>query len=142
MKYKIIERDGLKGIADEQDNIIIPCIYSYIKMNFFEETELIEVKDKNNLWGVINIKNEILIPCIYYNILINNIEKEILIEVRDKNGLYGVINIKNEILISFKYEFITIYDKIIRCYLGNYRPTHYFIKNNKILIYNKKIYAV
>ena len=134
-KYETIRKDGLSGIADEHDNIIIPCIYNMI-LSYNEEC--IEVKDKNDLWGLINIKNEVIIPCKYKSIFIDTFNKETLIMVQDKNDLWGIFNTKNEILIPCKYKDIIIYNKIIRCYLGNYRITHYFIKNNKILIYNKK----
>ena len=144
MQYEVIVKDGLEGVADKQNNIIIPCKYEVIFLDSFEKTELIEVKDKNYLSGIINIKDEIIIPCIYKQIILCYFkESNNSILYVNKNNLYGIINIKNEIIIPFKYINIIIYNNIFKCFFNNNEYTYYFIKNNKFLLYNKdKIYAI
>ena len=112
MQYKIIRKGGLEGIADEQDNIIIPCIYKKIWLQYFKENKLFRALNKNNLSGIINIKNETIIPFKYEEIIFIN---------------------KNPELIRVDNDEITEYPKY----------SYYFIKNDKILLYNKdKIYAI
>ena len=113
MQYKRIIKDGLEGIADEQDNIIIPCIYKKIWLQHFKENGLFEVINKNNLSRIINIKNEIIIPLKY---------EEIVFDYK-------------------KTELIRVYNSAILTEHPKY--SYYFIKNDKIILYNKKkIYAV
>ena len=150
MNYKIIEKDGSKGIADKYDNIIIPYEYKYINLSYFEKNELIIVC-KDYLWGLINIKGEIIIPYKYRYISLYYFKENGLIEVINKNNLYGIINIKNEVIIPCKYkEIVFDYKKPELIRVDNsailteyFKFSYYFIKNDKIILYNKKkIYGI
>ena len=142
MQYKLIKREGLEGVVDEHDNIIIPCIYNYIDLNYnclkSFTIAFLRVKNKDNLYGIINTKNEVIIPCIYYFVHMYDFKEFGLICIKNKGGLCGLINIKNEIIIPCRYYDIDVGPNFIIARDLFYRRHYYKINSkHKLLLYNK-----
>ncbi len=64
--YKVVEREGKKGLEDSLGNLLIPCVYDGIT-NLKEKPGLVIVK-KTGKYGVVSVDNKVIIPVIYSDV--------------------------------------------------------------------------
>lgn len=101
---KVRNSDGLKGVINKNNELLIPCKYKHIEYFFNKlKQSFVLVKNLEDKWGCLNKKGEEIIPCEYYQIF----EFWGLIWVEDFSGKCGLINKKGKIIIPCEYKDFT-----------------------------------
>lgn len=95
----IVQKNGLRGIVDLNEKVIIPIQYDEIS-NWVEYGPDEHFVTKNNKKGLISREGKIVIPAAYDEIRVDNSK---LIRVKN-NGLYGTIDWNNTIVHPIKYQ--------------------------------------
>ena len=134
--YEIIELDGKKGIADDEENIVVPCEYDEIEelndcadrsdyesvdnciyIEYQEESCFSRVR-KGSLWGFLKEDEdgapEFAVPCILdydeveYPFESDDDEYYYFMRVR-KGSFLGIVNDRGEEIVPCRYDSISIY---------------------------------
>ncbi|MEB8345782.1 WG repeat-containing protein [Flavobacteriaceae bacterium KMM 6898] len=95
----IVKRNGLFGVIDINENIIIPIEFDSIS-NWVEYGPDAHFVVKNGKHGLINREGKEIIPPVYDEIIVDNPK---LIKV-ENSGLFGTVNWKNIIVHPIEYE--------------------------------------
>jgi len=113
----IVKMSNKSGIMNKNLELIVPCIYESILLNYYSNCDYFRVK-YGNKWGVISVNNDEVIPIIYeFNPLqfgIENVDFKRyqgiiyngIIWPFQKDGKWGLVNNINEIIIPFTYDHI------------------------------------
>lgn len=104
-RYHIVAVNRKYGVADKQNNIIIPLKNKLILPSY---NQMFIVKDMKNRFGVLNSQNREVLPFEYDSIVPFKGLKGAF--VCNKKGKSGVVNMANKVVIPFKYEKI-VYSK-------------------------------
>ena len=95
----IVQQDGLYGVIDLNQQIIIPVEFDYISnwVEYGPEAHFVEKEGKH---GLIDRDGKIIVPPLYDEIKVDNSE---IIRVKNE-GLYGTVNWSHEIIHPMKYD--------------------------------------
>lgn len=128
-----ISKYGLFGVIDENDAIILPCIYQIILpigktpvqydpgVLCFGEEGYAAVKLVGK-WGVVDRFNKLVLPCIYDKVLSYS---EGIFNVI-KNGFCESINERGKTVVDFRYtQILPFTDGYAICYIATKRYPNY-----------------
>lgn len=93
----IVKESDYYGVIDKSGKQMIPFIYKEI---YFNDDDLLRVKDTSNKYGFVDRKGNPVIPCIYNTAYTFS---EGLSLVRDASDLYGFIDKKGKQVIPCNY---------------------------------------
>jgi hypothetical protein len=106
-EYKIVEIENLKGLADQQGDLVIPAVYEDLG---WSNQQIDPVSDvigyrKNGLWGLLNLRNEkVLEP--EYTELYPCTDNTFIGSKKPPGGSnfrYGTLNNRGKVLLDFEY---------------------------------------
>jgi len=103
-----IFRDGIYGVIDLEENILLPFEYDDIDC-YTEKGKAFFVVEKCGKFGVVNLKEEVILPFEYRELTVCGEEKKWLIA--DKDGVNVVIDIKGNIILPFEYENLNVFSE-------------------------------
>lgn len=94
--YFVIEKNGLRGLADECGNICIPVQYELLRK---VSSNLVRVK-RNGKYGICDLQGNEVVPCIH-EYLYNAKDDRIAV---CKNGKWGFFDNNGNVVIDFIYD--------------------------------------
>ena len=118
--FYIVKKDGLYGVINEKDKVIIdfkyPSFHTAVNFEKSKNFGFIVQDAITKKYGMIDLQEKPIIPFMYDDIHIWNIDEEEETMVVVKNGKCGVIDVHNNILVDFKFDYIYSYLK----FMGDY----------------------
>lgn len=129
INFTIVEENNLKGLFDEEGNVIIPIAYEDLgwTQGIPEvHSRVIGYREKN-YWGLIDVKNEKVTEAIYYT-LQPFVKKRIIASrgtSKSRKRVYGIIDNKGRIQLSFRYHSLAVHeDQLIASRIVNNKPQY------------------
>lgn len=102
--------DGKVGLAKDNGEIIIPCVFKHLNMSTYDEYGVIQVQNDKDMWGVVSNTGKQLIPFEWTQYNFYYYKKHKIIEVKNKEGFVGIISSTGKILIPCMYKELGIYN--------------------------------
>jgi len=127
--FTIVEEDNLKGLFDEEGNMIIPIAYEdlgWSKGMPEVHSKVIGYREHNH-WGLIDVKNRKVTEPIYYS-LQPFIKKRIIASrgtVNSRKRVFGLIDQQGQEKLDFRYhDLAPHYQQLIAATIVNGKPNY------------------
>lgn len=129
INFTIVEEDNLKGLFDEEGNMIIPIAYEdlgWTKGMPEVHSKVIGYREQNH-WGLIDVKNRKVTEAIYYS-LQPFVKKRIIASrgtANSRKKVFGLIDHQGKEKLSFRYHNLVPHqEQLIASVIINDKP-HY-----------------
>jgi hypothetical protein len=129
INFTIVEEDNLKGLFDEEGNMIIPIAYEDLgwTQGMPEVHSKVIGYRERNYWGLIDVKNRKVTEAIYYS-LEPFVKKRIIASrgtTNSRKRVFGLIDHQGKVRLSFRYHSLSPHqEQLIAATIINDQPQY------------------